>query len=216
MKKHIKLAKRGARSLLTNILLAGALISNVSYTPKHEFPEKYQKIKTNPNKTLERIDWNYKLPNKDYKNEKGNFYADSDTVLLARLVFGESRGSSLKTKISNAYTAVNRANDTIDWNGKDLREAILKPYQYSCFNKYDVNRKKLMNPVETDSSSWAESMKVAYGVLKGIYRDPTDGATHYHTKDISPYWSKNNRDLARNESLKDVDHHYYNPRKKEI
>jgi len=207
-RKHIKLPTAGARSLLASILIAGAVL-NTSYSPHYQFP----KIKTNPDKKLERIDWNYNLPDKKYKTS--NFSPDSDTVLLARLVFGEARGCSLKEKVSTAYTAVNRANDTIKWNGENLRDAILKPYQYSCFNKIDPNREKLMNPMKYDSTSWAQSMKVAEGVLDGTYRDPTGGATHYHTGNISPYWSKGNKELTKVNTLDDMDHDYYQPSKKE-
>jgi len=210
-RKHIKLPTAGARSLLATILIAGASFVNTSYTPTHNNIPEIQP--QNQNKRLEHIDWDYKLPEKNYKTD--DFYTDSDTVLLARLVFGEARGSSLKEKISTAYTAMNRANDTIDWNGENLREAILKGYQYSCFNYNDPNRRKVMDPMEYDSTSWKESMKVAEGVLDRTYRDPTNGATHYHTKKISPYWSKPNKDLTRVEELEDMDHHYYKPSKKE-
>lgn len=210
-RKHIKLSTAGARGLLATLLIAGASLTNTSYTPKHESPEPYQ-IKNNPDKKLERIDFNYNLQDKSYKTT--DFSTDSDTVLLARLVFGEARGSSLKEKVSTAYTAVNRANDSIDWNGKNLREAILKGYQYSCFNYNDPNRIKLMDPMEYDSTSWKESMKAAKGVLDGTYRDPTGGATHYHTKKIYPYWMKSN-EITKVDHLEDMDHNYYRPSKEQ-
>lgn len=195
--------------MLATILIAGASFVNTSYTTTYDIP--YPKPQ-NQDKKLERIDSNYDLPEKNYKTE--NLSLDTDTVLLARLIFGEARGSSLKEKISTAYTAVNRANDTIDWNGKDLKDAILKSYQYSCFNHDDPNREKVTDPMKYDSTSWKECMKVAQGVLDKEYFDLTDGATFYHTKEIQPYWMKS-KEITKVDHLDEMDHYYYKPSKKE-
>lgn len=203
-RKHIKLPTAGARSLLATILLAAAP-TIFSHSPDVEnYPHQLDKLR--------KIEYNYTLPEKDYSTTKWDFSEDNDTVLLGRLVFGEARGSSFKEKVSTAYTAVNRANDDIIWNGRDLRESILKNYQYSCFNNNDPNKIKLMNPEAYSPKSWEESMKAAKGVLEGFYPDPTGGATHYHTKNIRPYWMRD-KNLTRVENLDDLDHHFYSSKK---
>jgi len=122
--------------------------------------------------------------------ETTDFSADSDEVLLARMLFGEARNCSDEEMIDIAYTAINRTKDGKKWNGETLREVILKPWQYSCFNSNDVNRKKLMNPEKYDSKSWERCLKIAHEVLTGKYGEKNRGATHYFAKNIrKPKWA---------------------------
>jgi spore germination cell wall hydrolase CwlJ-like protein len=125
---------------------------------------------------------------KDYKTN--DFSTDSDEVLLARMIFGEGRNCSNEEKTAIAFTAINRANDGKKWNGNNVREAVLKPWQYSCFNKGDPNREKLMDPTKYDIKSWQECLRVAEGSLDGKYANPTNGATHYYAKGSrKPKWA---------------------------
>lgn len=113
-----------------------------------------------------------------------DFLKDTDEILLARMIFGEARNCSNTEKVAVAYTAINRVNDHKKWNGETLREVILKSWQYSCFNKDDTNRKKLMNPEQYDSQSWKLCLNVAEEVLSKKVKDPTSGATHYFNPNI--------------------------------
>lgn len=140
----------------------------------------------------------------DYRT--ADFSKDSDTVLLARMLYGEARNCSKEEKIAIAYTALNRIHDGINWNGKTLRGVLLNHWQYSCFINYSVdninktedkklkeikrninlNRQRLMNPAKEE---FAECLDAASGVLSGKYSDSTNGATHYHTSEIRPDWA---------------------------
>jgi len=112
---------------------------------------------------------------------------DSEEMLFARMLYGEARGCSKEEKIAIAYTALNRNKDSKKWNGENnLKAVLLKKRQYSCFNENDPNRAKLMDP--SDIKSFKECLEVARGVLNSRYKDPTNGATHYHTKNIKPKW----------------------------
>jgi len=126
----------------------------------------------------------------EHKYKTHNPSRDSDDVLLARLIFGEARNCSLEERIAVAYTAINRARDGKKWNGETIKESILKPYQYSCFNKNDPNRKKVLDPESYEPHVFYECLEIARKVLKGEYKDPTNGATHYHTRNIRPRWSR--------------------------
>jgi len=115
---------------------------------------------------------------KDPINYKtSNFYQDSNEILLARMLLGEAENCSKNEKIAIVYTVLNRMKDNKDWNGKTLKEVILKPYQYSAFNK-DRNA-KLKNPLAYNANEFLESLKLAEEILAGKYPDPTNGATHY-------------------------------------
>lgn len=119
-----------------------------------------------------------------------NFNHDNELMLLARMVFGEARNQPFEAMIGVAYTAVNRARIG-SWYGKDLHDVLLKPWQYSCFNKNDPNRKKLMNPLKYEKPEiFAKCLAVAYAVLNGFVEDPTGGATHYFSGNRKPGWAR--------------------------
>jgi N-acetylmuramoyl-L-alanine amidase len=132
---------------------------------------KHQKINTIPN----------------YKTS--NLQNDPETVLLARMIFGEARSCSEMEKIAVAYTAINRANDNKKFNGTTLKGALLKRKQYSCFNPSDPNLEKLMDPQAYEPEVFNTCLEIAEKVKNSEYKDPTNGATHFHTKNIHPYWA---------------------------
>ena len=119
------------------------------------------------------------------------FDRDSNSVLLARMLFGEGRGQTRDEKIAIAYTAVNRVHDGRRNNGETLREVILMPKQYSSFNLNDPNREKLLHPERYEPKAFKECLDVAKGVVSGKYKDPTDGATHYFSSNMQtpPAWA---------------------------
>jgi len=115
---------------------------------------------------------------------------EDDEVLLAKMLFGEARNCSENEKIAIAYTAINRVNDNKKWNGETLREVILKPWQYSCFNENDVNKKKLMNPNDYNSKAFEECLDISRKVLSGKYEELNNGQTHYfNPKVVYPSWA---------------------------
>ena len=119
-----------------------------------------------------------------------NFVNDSETVLLARMIFGEARSCVDLEKIAVAYTTINRATDGKKWNGETVKDAILKPNQYSCFNRGDANRRKIMDPEKYDAMAFERCLEIAEKVLSGKYDDPTNGATHYfNPKSARPKWA---------------------------
>ncbi len=121
-----------------------------------------------------------------------NFANDSDEVLLARLLYGEARGASREVKYAIANVVLNRAERPCWW-GRNLREVILAPRQFSCFNPDDVNRHKLADPLRYERREvWQECYAVAHEVLSTERRDTTRGATHYFDSSIAtPRWARN-------------------------
>ena len=124
----------------------------------------------------------------DYRTT--DFSTDSDEVLLARMIFGEARGCSEIERIAVGYTALNRVNDGKKWNGETIREVILKPKQYSCFNESDPNRAKLMNPMSYEPKVFEDCLDIARNILNGECSDPAKGATHYfNPRYANPSWA---------------------------
>ncbi len=145
-----------------------------------------------------------------------DFSEDSDEVLLARMLFGEARNCSYDERLAIGFTALNRANDKKRWNGKTVRESILKPWQYSCFNENDPNRKKLRDPESVDAYNWSVCLTAAEDVLDGSRKELNKGQTHYHAKNMKEYpkWSKSEQ-MTRidfpelSEYSKDLRHIFY-------
>ncbi len=123
--------------------------------------------------------------------EVQNFYSMMlPIMLLALMGWGEARGEPELGKYAVAWVARNRVYARRNY-GKTWEKVLLRKNAFSCFNDTDVNRDKLEDLVFT-IGAWP-SMKihfiVAFNVYFGMGTDPTDGATHYFRKDLSPSWA---------------------------
>jgi len=131
----------------------------------------------------------------DYKTK--DFSGDSEKTLLARMIFGEARNllndEDYLEPVMIGFTAVNRAEKKI--KGNSLREVILAPEQYSCFNKSDINLERLKNPEKYDPVSWKKCLTVSRRILeKGEeLKHLNYEQTHYHVREMEKYpkWAKN-------------------------
>ena len=118
------------------------------------------------------------------------FLALSETDLLALLIYGEARGEIYSGKLAVAHVVRNRAAQ-FSWYGKSIKEVCLKKMQFSCFNEFDPNRKKLLELAEMEEKPtiYAECYKAAKDVLTGNCADITFGATHYCNRKLcDPVW----------------------------
>lgn len=107
--------------------------------------------------------------------------------LLASVMFGEARNQGEEGMIAVCHVIMNRARHP-SWWGKTISEVILKPYQFSCFNKNDPNYPKISSLDETNTI-YLKAIELAARCLLGEIPDPTENATHYHTKAIMPSWA---------------------------
>lgn len=117
----------------------------------------------------------------------GDYNDDTDTMLLARLLFGEAEGQSEITKIGVAYTVINRFKGS--YTGTTLKEVMLKPNQYDgLWNVHTID--KVRYPSNRDlPEEWRLSYEVAEKVLAGTVADPTNGATNFHSySEGDPDW----------------------------
>ncbi len=120
---------------------------------------------------------------------------------LAEALYHEARGESVKGQFAVAEVILNRVDsarfpDTICGV---IHQGTGRKYQcqftYTCDGYSDrINEKRAFERVG----------KVAYLMVKGAPRTLTDGATHYHTKAVSPKWS---RKFARTTTI--GVHHFY-------
>jgi len=108
-----------------------------------------------------------------------------DIETLARTIWGEARGEPQQGKVAVAWVVLNRAAGK-----KKLGEVCRAKWQFSCWNPDDPNRAKMANVTLADPV-YRDCMLAALSVVQGrAGPDPTEGSKHYHTKDVTPYWSR--------------------------
>jgi N-acetylmuramoyl-L-alanine amidase len=141
----------------------------------------------------EKIDLDFKM-NRLSKYETDDFSEDSDQLILARMLLGECETCSNLEKISIAYTAINRLGNEDSLYGNTLKEVILQPYQYSCFNSEFDSSIFLKIPLQHNLKEFIADLQLAKEILSGRYKDPTGGATYYYNPDViktPPSWTRN-------------------------
>jgi len=107
----------------------------------------------------------------------------SELEILARTIEAEAALEPYNGKIAVGATIANRA--ASGSYGKDIRGVILKPAQFSPWNKYTgaAKGKQGKNMMKLRASE--DSYKAANDILTGNYDDPTNGATHYVNESIA-------------------------------
>lgn len=132
---------------------------------------------------------------------KGNI---NEVQLLARTIYGEARGEYKKygRKALEAVGLVIR-NRTIQ-RKQTITKVCLQPYQFSCWNENDPNRKKIVE-VSTNDSVFLVCLDVADKILTGITKDFIGGANHYYSDTMKepPYWATGQKPVAK------VGHHIF-------
>ena len=107
----------------------------------------------------------------------------SELEILARTIEAEAALESYKGKIAVGATIANRASSGS--YGKDIRGVILKPAQFSPWNKYTGAAKGKQGKDMMKLRASEDSYKAANDILTGNYDDPTKGATHYVNESIA-------------------------------
>lgn len=120
--------------------------------------------------------------------------ADIDT--LARTLYGEARGESLRGIEAVASVVMNRvvrakAGES-RWWGTSVQEVCRAPFQFSCWNATDPNRRLILNVAPGDRV-FDMCRRIARRAVAGALDDPTKGATHYHALNVKPAWAEGRR-----------------------
>ena len=140
------------------------------------------------------IDYDY-----DLSMHGESFLMTQDTYCMALNIYHESRSENLAGKFAVADVVMNRVNNR---NYPDsvcgvIYDAELKPSWKDPTKEVPVRNRcqfswycdgKLDDPTETDA--WNESILVAHqSIYEGRMLGLTEGATHYHTTYVEPYWA---------------------------
>jgi spore germination cell wall hydrolase CwlJ-like protein len=112
------------------------------------------------------------------------FHMQAPAVLLAQCIFGEARGEIPEAQYAVGCVVRNRVESGrygTGWTG-----VILRPWQFSSFNTDDVNRDKLMRPLEHEPAEvWWRCYVAADMTIHHPQGDPTQGALFYFSRPLT-------------------------------
>lgn len=112
----------------------------------------------------------------------------SPVDVLARTLYGEARGESVRGIEAVAAVVMNRVRRG-GWWGGTVERVCRRKWQFSCWNESDPNRARIERVDETDRV-FRICLRIARRAVAGSLDDPTCGATHYHTRAIAPDWAR--------------------------
>ncbi len=123
---------------------------------------------------------------------------EADT--LARTIFGEARNEGAVGMEAVACVVLNRVRVARKmrgyWWGNSIIQVCQKPYQFSCWNRDDPNRKRVLE-VDESNIYFVTCKRIAHRAVIGALRDITNGATHYHADYVLPYWAKGEKPVTK-------------------
>ena len=123
--------------------------------------------------------------------------ARADPVdILARTIYGEARGESVRGREAVAAAIINRVDRAARFAaarlrhrwGRTVSDVCLKPSQFSCWNGDGPNRERIL-AAAAGEPDFDICLRIARRAVAGVLNDPTGGATHYHAKGVLPAWS---------------------------
>ena len=136
---------------------------------------------------------------------------EEETICLAKNIYFEAGNQPVAGKIAVAQVVQNRVDnphypETIcdvvyqaqwreNWKGNMIPVRNKCQFSWFCDGKSD-------EPLDTDT--FFESYVIAQDVIMGKYPDITEGATHYHSIMVEPYWAN-----TLNETVQITDHIFY-------
>lgn len=81
------------------------------------------------------------------------------------------------------FVALNRRDNPNNW-GNTLQKVVYEPFQFSYTHDGSLERGI------HERKAYERMLKIAHYVWSGEVEDPTQGADHYHSKRVNPYWRK--------------------------
>jgi cell wall hydrolase len=102
----------------------------------------------------------------------------ADLDILARTRYGEARGEHWLGQVAVAWVIKTRTASPRIWRAT-VREVCQQPWQFSCWNPNDPNRRLLLGLTAEQDATFRTCLAAAAVVLTDLAPDPTGGANHY-------------------------------------
>jgi hypothetical protein len=122
--------------------------------------------------------------------------SSSEADVMARTMWGEARGEANPELGMGAvaHVILNRV-DLHTWWGRSVIDVCQKPWQFSCWNLDNPNRRQLL-AVNTSDARFRMALAISQDLIDvtpadRTRRDPTNGATHYYARRLirKPAWA---------------------------
>ncbi|TWA67212.1 cell wall hydrolase [Azospirillum brasilense] len=112
---------------------------------------------------------------------------------LARTLWGEARGESVRAMEAVAAVVMNRVDRAHNqggcWWGGDVVAVCRLPGQFPCWDPDAPGRLGLLSVTAADPV-FAAAQRIARRAVAGLLDDPTGGATHLHRAGENPQWAR--------------------------
>ena len=122
--------------------------------------------------------------------------ANNEIYCMAQNIYFEAGNQPLAGKVAVAQVVINRtkhmnypsdicgviyqAKWRENWRGNMVPMLYQCQFSWFCDGKSDDPE---------DSKTWVQCLTLARNILQGAYGDITEGATHYHSVYVNPYWA---------------------------
>lgn len=134
-------------------------------------------------------------------------YTEHDLDIMTRTLVGEAEFKDIDDAQAIANVIVNRIR-LPNWPDS-AAEVCLQPWQFSCWNKADPQRSRIL-AMDKGNSWFLSCLGIARQALDGTLVDQTGRATHYWATYIQePRWAKGKTPSYSNTAGK-YTHHFYN------
>lgn len=114
----------------------------------------------------------------------------NDIMTMARTLLGESEAWDIEDAQAIACVILNRVKYP-NWPDT-VAEVCLQPWQFSCWNANDPNRKRIVAAKPTKGSWFEKCVDIAQAACTGKLHDITNGSTHYYATWMKtpPKWAR--------------------------
>lgn len=124
---------------------------------------------------------------REWLSSKGTATGDAEWRCLAEALYFEARGESVKGQFAVAEVILNRVDSASYPNTVCGVIHQGTGRKYACQFTYTCDGHK---EVISEPQAFLQVGKVAQLMVNGAERSLTKGATHYHTRAVSPKWSR--------------------------
>jgi N-acetylmuramoyl-L-alanine amidase len=117
-------------------------------------------------------------------------------VLCAQNMYFEAGNQPLAGKIAVSQVVINRTEHmnyptsicgvVYQAKWKENWKGNMMPVRHQCQFSWFCDGK---SDDPEDSKTWLQCLTLARNILQGAYGDITEGATHYHSVYVNPYWA---------------------------
>jgi N-acetylmuramoyl-L-alanine amidase len=112
----------------------------------------------------------------------------SELLDLARTIHGESSGESRDGMLAVGFTVINRIATDPKRYGATVSEVVRRRGQYTVWST--AARARRLMALNDDTPGFISAKAAAALVLRRAVKDPSGGATHFHSVRIHPAWAR--------------------------